>query len=262
MFFWKRYSTHQNINDGLTYSNILELEDAFRSNPNLASNLGVDWSEPKTREADPLDIGETDLLNFLKELKLEKLFSNFVYSTETYIESIHDLELVMGRKDGMLKKLVGENNYEILNQHTQRIHLSSNSDSHESNPNYSFEFSVKQLDKGILLGKGMFGSVFECTDMNRNATYAVKILNSVFSKTEVERTTILQNLETELTKLKKLSHPNIVSIIGFCKSPHNQMWLLMRKFDDSLKSYLKEKPAHKFEFTEEEVSFPVSFIVK
>jgi serine/threonine protein kinase len=70
---------------------------------------------------------------------------------------------------------------------------------------------------GSLLGEGQFANVKLCTDTITQRQFAAKIIN----KRKVTTLAGLQRVRNEVTILKKLNHPNIVTFVDFIHSPKN-----------------------------------------
>ena len=63
----------------------------------------------------------------------------------------------------------------------------------------------------------------------------------------------MNSFKKEIYNLSILSHPNIVPLVGVCEEK-DCIWILMRKFDESLKGYIANSK-EKFGFTENDIVF-------
>ena len=68
---------------------------------------------------------------------------------------------------------------------------------------------------GELLGEGQFADVKLCTHIKTNQKLAVKVLQ----KSKVVTLSNLKRIQTEISVLKKLDHPNIVTLVNVIHSP-------------------------------------------
>jgi len=70
---------------------------------------------------------------------------------------------------------------------------------------------------GPLLGEGQFADVKLCTYARTKKQYAVKVLQ----KSKVVTLANLQRIQTEIDVLRKINHPNIVSLVNVIHSPQS-----------------------------------------
>lgn len=219
----------------------------------------IEWAPIKEYEPDILDDEEKKLFEFFHEKELDHVYTKLIQSKELYIESLQEFENYVCRGNRLLKSILA-NDYSKLQQETEKILWKSFESSSLNSSNMPdsqigndvFEFSLSEVNKGRLLGKGTYGEVYQCNF--QNGVYALKEVCLLNARTEEQKKQILESLEHEMVKLCKLKHPNIVSLVGFSRE-EGKLWLLMRKFDSSLKSYFKEQTPTQFKFTQEEVLF-------
>lgn len=73
---------------------------------------------------------------------------------------------------------------------------------------------INQYELGEVLGRGTYGKVRLCTDLNTAQVYAVKILRkSLLKRKRIGQFgNALQGVQREIAIWKKLDHPNVVSL--------------------------------------------------
>eukprot|EP00347_Sterkiella_histriomuscorum_P024516 403330837 len=80
------------------------------------------------------------------------------------------------------------------------------------------------------LGKGSYAEVYLCVNEENKQRFAMKILNKrKLNKIFISKTrTALQDVEIEIAIMKKLNHPNVVSLIEVLDDPtHDKLYIIM-----------------------------------
>jgi mitogen-activated protein kinase kinase kinase len=69
-----------------------------------------------------------------------------------------------------------------------------------------------------LIGKGTFGQVYLCLETATGIPFAMKVIR-LTQKSKDHLKTQITELKSEISMLKKLTHPNIVNYHHFCVTP-------------------------------------------
>jgi serine/threonine protein kinase len=159
------------------------------------------------------------------------------------IESIQQAkEIELKRKEEELKQKEVE-----LKKREDEIKLSEakGKDEREKSKSTSplVNYKEKEIQRGIVLGRGAFGIVYACTI--NHARYAVK----VFTDGKNQKTRA--SFEQEVAILSQLYHPNLVQLIGVCQS--DELMIVMNIFDSSMEQVLEKKKTENTWFSEREI---------
>ena len=74
-------------------------------------------------------------------------------------------------------------------------------------------FNPQHLVEGKILGKGKFGLVVACKNLQNGGSYAAKKLIFSASMSPQEQESIIKVFESEIDILKRLKHPKIVQMV-------------------------------------------------
>jgi len=247
----------------ITVHNLIKLEENENA---LLQKLDIDYAPAKFKEFETLDEEEKELLIFLRSIKLEHIYDKLVQNEDYCIESKEELEQSFYSQGARrnLFELLGEKDYLTLKHSCERVQWTANtasvltsvgstgtSTSKKEETNKFFKFKITELNLGKKLGSGGYSEVYQCE--HKNSNYAVKKVSFARAKSEHDKAKIMNSFKKEIYNLSILSHPNIVPLVGVCEEK-DCIWILMRKFDESLKGYIANSK-EKFGFTENDIVF-------
>ena len=105
--------------------------------------------------------------------------------------------------------------------------------------------ALKVTVLGQELGKGAYAKVYS-VKCGRKTQFAAKEIHEILqegAQSPVEKRTLRDNFLREYQQCSKLSHPNIVRVIGvYYKSQQSLPVMVMEIMDDSLTMYIKRLP--------------------
>ena len=100
---------------------------------------------------------------------------------------------------------------------------------------------IEDFTRVSKLGKGAYGQVFKVAYTTTGKQYAMKVI----TKQTIENLRMKDQLKNEFDILQKVSHPNIIQLIGYFEDARNIYFLLELADDDHL--YAKLNKVEKFD---------------